>query len=104
MTLMANPISAIAPIEMLASPFEAGHVGQPTGGSAFSKVVTQFLKDVNEDQLQADGMVQKLVTGETDDIHEVVLSMAKADLSFRLALEVRNQVIQAYQEVSRMQM
>ena len=48
--------------------------------------------------------LQRLATGESDSVHETMLALAKADLSLRVFMEVRNKVIDAYQEVMRMQM
>lgn len=41
--------------------------------------------------------------GEVDDVHQVMLAMDRADLSFRMTLEVRNKLLEAYQEVMRLQ-
>ena len=48
--------------------------------------------------------MQKLVTGETDYVQEVMLQLTQADLSFRMFMELRNKVTDAYQEVMRMQL
>jgi flagellar hook-basal body complex protein FliE len=48
-------------------------------------------------------MVKSLAQGEITDVHEVMLAMTRADLSFRMMLEVRNKLLEAYQEVMRMQ-
>lgn len=94
-----NPIQPLRPLDEPAN--ASGGTAIP--GTAFSQVVGQFLNDVNADQLKAENQVQSLVTGETDNINEVMLTMTQADLSFRLAMEIRDQVISAYQEVMRMQ-
>ena len=52
---------------------------------------------------EADKAVEQLLSGEKQDVHEVMLSMAKADVSFRMMIEVRNKLVEAYQEVMRMQ-
>ena len=69
----------------------------------FVKVVSQQLAEVNQTQHTADQAIADLATGETDNVHDVVLSMAKADLTFRLVLEIRNRLVEAYQEIMRMQ-
>lgn len=77
----------------------------PTSTSAsFGKVVQQFVNDTNNQQLQADQSVEMLATGQSESIHETMLALTKADLSLRLFMEVRNKVIDAYQDVMRMQM
>jgi flagellar hook-basal body complex protein FliE len=61
------------------------------------------LAATNETHLQADSAVRALATGRTDSVHDVVLSVAKADMSFRILLELRNRIMDAYQEVMRLQ-
>ena len=71
-------------------------------GESFKNVLNDYLKETNEMQNNADASLQKLVTGETDNVHEVMLAMSKADVSFRMMVEVRNKLVEAYQEVMRM--
>ena len=78
---------------------------QPTTGSqTFGNVVERFIEDTNSQQLHADQAVQRLATGQSDSIPETMLALTRADLSLRVFMEVRNKVIEAYQEVMRMQM
>lgn len=76
---------------------------QPTEKSSFVDVVQKLLGDANLGQLQADQAVEHLATGQADNLHDVMLAVAKADLAFRTILEVRNRLTEAYQEVMRMQ-
>lgn len=71
--------------------------------SAFSKLIGDMVAGVNQQHDVADQNLGQLMTGETDDIHSVVLNAARADLSFRLMVEIRNKLIDAYQDVMRMQ-
>ncbi|MDE3075341.1 MAG: flagellar hook-basal body complex protein FliE [Chloroflexota bacterium] len=68
----------------------------------------QFLKDAvsnyNQVQGQADNMIQRLATGDKVDIHDVTLAIQKATITNQLAIQVRNRLVEAYQEVMRMQM
>ena len=75
----------------------------PKPDAAFGSLVDHLLGDANAQQLQADQAVRQLATGQTDSIHDVMLAIARADLSFRLVLEIRNRLTEAYQEVMRMQ-
>ncbi len=61
------------------------------------------LKDVNGAQLEADDAVQKVLSGETNDIHSTMIALQKADVSLKMMLEVRNKIMEAYQEVMRTQ-
>lgn len=74
------------------------------GSASFGNLIQQFVSETNAQQLQADQAVQQLVTGKSDSIHETMLAMAKADLSFRVFVEVQSKVVEAYQDVMRMQM
>lgn len=83
----------------------AGGADQPaTGVSGFGKVIQRFIQDTNAQQVNADRSVELLATGQSDSVHETMLALTKADLSLRVFMEVRNKVIEAYQEVMRMQL
>lgn len=69
----------------------------------FSDLVGELLQDANQPHIQADANVQNLMTGETDNVDDVVMSVVQADLAFRMVLEIRNRLISSYQEVMRMQ-
>jgi flagellar hook-basal body complex protein FliE len=53
--------------------------------------------------MQANQAVQDLALGRTDHLHNVLLEVAQADLAFRLVLEMRNRLTDAYQDVMKMQ-
>jgi flagellar hook-basal body complex protein FliE len=69
----------------------------------FGELVTDLLQDANQSHVQADTNIQNLMTGETDNVDDVVMSVVQADLAFRMVLEIRNRLISSYQEVMRMQ-
>lgn len=81
-----------------------GEIQRTSDGSAFGKVIEKFIGDVNTQQINADAAVENLITGKTDNVQEVMLTMAQADLSFRMFMEVRNKVIDAYEQVMRQQL
>lgn len=72
-------------------------------GSSFGKILSQAISDVNQSQVKADRMENQLITGEIQNLDQVIIAMEEARLMMSLAIEVRNRVIEAYQEVSRMQ-
>ena len=55
-------------------------------------------------QNNAAGSVQKFLTGENEELHTTILATQKAELAFELGLQVRNKVVDAYQEIMKMQM
>jgi flagellar hook-basal body complex protein FliE len=82
--------------------FETAPKGETASGG-FTKLVENLLNDVNAQQVKADSAVKGLALGQTDNLHNVMLSVAQADLTFRMILEIRNRLNDAYQEVMRMQ-
>lgn len=72
-------------------------------GRAGNNIFAKLVQGANEQQLAADKEVGQLAAGETDSLHQVVLTAAKADLSFRLVLELRNKLMESWQEIMRMQ-
>ena len=81
--------------------FEGLAESSPVG---FGQVVSELLNDVNQQQVKADTAVEDLISGRTDNVHDVVLTAVKADLSVRMLLEIRNQLVSSYQELMRMQL
>jgi len=69
----------------------------------FSKVLMESIEKVNDLQKQADDAIDELAVGDSKDIVQTMMKMEKADVSFRLMMQVRNKILQAYEEVMRMQ-
>lgn len=72
------------------------------GTRSFGQVLSDQLQEVNQTQLQADDAIKQLAAGKNKNIHETMLMIEKADSSFRLMMQVRNKIIDAYREVMRM--
>jgi flagellar hook-basal body complex protein FliE len=66
-------------------------------------MLNNALKELNDTQVKADNLTRDLLTGELQDLHQVTVAMQEARLTMQLAVEVRNKVIEAYQEITRMQ-
>ncbi len=73
------------------------------GGATFSETLSTAVNKVNELQKSSDKLVQKLATGETKNIPEVMIAVEKADIALKLMTQVRNKIIDAYQEIMKMQ-
>jgi len=69
----------------------------------FGDALKNAIQEVNALQNQSAEMKTKLVTGEIQDIHQVMIASEKANLAFQLTLQIRNKVVEAYQEIMRMQ-
>lgn len=70
---------------------------------AFGNVLKQSIDEVNRLQHEADQAITALATGESVSVHDTMIAMEKADVSFRLMMEVRNKIVEAYQEILRTQ-
>lgn len=68
----------------------------------FSQMLKQALNEVNEKQRHADLLTEKLVLGKDVDLHEVMIAAQKATIALNATMEIRNKVVEAYQEISRM--
>jgi flagellar hook-basal body complex protein FliE len=74
--------------------------GAPPAGQPFQNILLEALDQVNSMQHQADQAVQQLVTGGDANPAEVLTTLQKADMSFKLMLQIRNKLVQAYQEIN----
>lgn len=79
--------------------------GATTGGvSDFAQVLKNSIDKVNQTQQQADQMAEKLAAGDsTQNLHEVMIALQTASVSFQEMVQVRNKLVSAYQDVMNMQ-
>ena len=68
----------------------------------FSEFVKRSLADVNRQMVNADQAANDLATGKNKDIHNTMISMQKAEISFELVMQIRNKLMTAYDEIRRM--
>ncbi|MDY6986686.1 MAG: flagellar hook-basal body complex protein FliE [Thermodesulfobacteriota bacterium] len=96
-------ITIAKPIEIPVSPTitPVGTAGQPQGH--FGDILTTAIDQVNSLQGQAEQAVQELAAGTQKDIHGTMIALEKAEVSFKLMMQVRNKIIAAYEEMMRMQ-
>ena len=96
---MADPISSVR----MAAP--VSEAVKSSGGKewGFLETLRGAMDQVTELQGKADTKVSAVLDGSGMDVHSAMIAVEKADLSFQLMMQVRNKIVQAYQEVSRMQ-
>ncbi len=70
----------------------------------FHKVFKNSLSEVNGLDTQANRMVEALATGKTNDVSGVMMAVQKANMSFSMLLQIRNKIVEAYEELLRMRM
>jgi flagellar hook-basal body complex protein FliE len=93
------------PIEIAPSNPEIGlpGIGKAGSGRSFDNFLGELVKDVNAKQLEAGGQVRAMLSGEEIPLHRVMIASEEASVSFQLMVEVRNKLLEAYQELMRMQ-
>jgi flagellar hook-basal body complex protein FliE len=75
----------------------------PGNATGFGDALKNAVESVDASQKAADGQIEAFVSGEQENLHEVMISMNEAKLSFQLMTEVRNRMLETYQELMRMQ-
>lgn len=70
---------------------------------SFGSKILESLNKINDQHQEANASILDLMTGKQQDINSVVASVAKADMSFKLLVGVRNKLVEAYKETMRMQ-
>lgn len=68
----------------------------------FGAYLKNAINEVNTNQVQSDVLTEKLVLGENVELHDVMIAAQKATITLNATMEVRNKVIEAYQEIIRM--
>ncbi len=102
---------AVLPIGTITTPFTPGvstiapvaSPGAVATGPSFGEMLTKGIENVTAAQDTASTLSGQLATGQLTDIHEFTTAAAKASLGVSLTANVRNRVVEAYQEIMRMQ-
>ncbi len=68
-------------------------------GNSFKDLLSEFVGDVNKMQQQADDSVNKLASGEIKDVHDVMVKVEEANMSFELMMRIRNKLVEGYKEI-----
>ena len=98
---MGNPISAVSSAPAIAPLAAPGPSSQP---GAFQGVLQSAIQNIESANNTASDSVQKFLKGENEELHTAILAVQQASIAFDLGLQVRNKVVDAYQEIMRMQM
>ena len=94
------PIQGVGSTGSVTGPAGAGARRTPVpAGQDFASLVRQQLEKVNAMQSEADTEVRKLLTGESQNLTEVFTAARKAEVAFSLLMEIRNKLVDAYQEI-----
>ncbi|MCE3223616.1 MAG: fliE [Nitrospira sp.] len=80
-----------------------GQAGEAGPASNFMGSLKEAISHINDAQSGASQAVDALVTGQTTNIHQTMVALQQADVSFQLMMQVRNKLVSAYEEIQRMQ-
>jgi flagellar hook-basal body complex protein FliE len=100
-----NQINPIGPIREPESKTKVQGTGaQQANAPSFKDTLNSFMSDVNNLQQKADVSIQKMAAGQITDVHQVMESVEEANTAFNMMMEIRNKVMDAYQEVMRIRL
>ncbi|HNQ22332.1 MAG TPA: flagellar hook-basal body complex protein FliE [Phycisphaerae bacterium] len=100
---MVDPIQAMQ-VGRVSGPVSGAGAGPASAVPAtdFKRLLLDSLDEVNRLQQEADAGVQRLATGETQNVAEVLAAVNKAGIAFDLLMQVRNKLLEAYEQVQQM--
>jgi flagellar hook-basal body complex protein FliE len=104
-----NPqLSCASPLTKVDAPLPklpAVHLGTtgPATTEGFGQMLDGLVASVDAKQAEAQAITKKVLLGDSDQLHQSVIAMQEAGVSFSLMVEVRNKLIESYQELMRMQ-
>ena len=98
-------MDAIRPVlDRIHFPALAGPGAKSDQPEGFGGILSQAISEVAGQQHQAEASMGSFLRGESEEVHKVALDAQRAELSMEMFLQMRNKVVQAYQEVMRMQL
>lgn len=98
-----NPISLTIPAQNVSQTNNVSRMNTPMEAQqSFAETLKEAINSVNDYQVQSDTLTDKLIQGENVELHDVMIAAQKASITLNATVEVRNKVIEAYQEIMRM--
>jgi flagellar hook-basal body complex protein FliE len=105
--MVVQAVNSLPPVNPVAPLDPAGSVSKSAsgnGGAAFQAVFDAAIQGVQNAQTSAASAVSSVLEGKGGELHSAILSTQRAELEFQLLLEYRNKVVNAYQEVMKIQL
>lgn len=95
-------IGAVSPAEIYRNNVAGAEAQQTRPSASFSDIFTSLVSQANDQYEIAEAGTQSLLAGETDDLAKVMIDSTKAEMSLNMVIQVRNKVLDAYNEIMRM--
>ena len=92
----------ISPIQPAGKSGKPEHAGKTIDGKSFQDIFKETINQVNELQLDANKGMRDWASGETENVAEVLNQVKKAEIAFDLLMQIRNRLIDAYEDINRM--
>lgn len=102
--MAVDSIRGINPIAPVPSIGGLDKAEAPSGAKEFGDMFNEAIGRVEQYRAKAENSANAFMNGETEELHQVILAGQRAEIAFETFLQVRNKVVQAYQEIMRMQM
>ena len=99
-TTLANSFQAAPPVLQLNG---GGAAAAASSSASFGATMRNAIESLDQLQIGAEHAIARTVAGDAPDLHRTMAALQTAELSFQFALQVRNKMIDAYQEIMRMQ-
>jgi flagellar hook-basal body complex protein FliE len=96
-----SDISIHRDLVSLSTPAKLGETQE--NKTSFGSILKDSIQEISKLQTNADQAIAKVELDDSGSIHEAMIALEKADISFRAMMQVRNKIVEAYQEVMRMQ-
>jgi len=100
---MSSMIPGLPPIFPSAPTSPVAPSGPSNQQGTFGNTLKSAMQQVDQLDRDSQGQVTELLQGDRQDIHNVMIAVEKADIAFELMMQVRNKIVNAYQEVSKLQ-
>jgi flagellar hook-basal body complex protein FliE len=100
---LANDLSMLTKTNLVNNKSNTGHgLSADNAVKTFENVIGNHINELNSKQKEAENAVNIFATGGNIDLHSVMVAMEKSSLSMQLTMQMRNKILQAYQEISKM--
>jgi len=98
-----NKIGMGQPLSILKGNELEKETGREIQKGSFRELLKNSIHEVDRVQKEAMRAAEDLAVGKTENIHETMIALKKAELSFKMMMQVRNKIVKAYEEIMRMQ-